>query len=218
MVLNNRKSFTLIEIVVTSLVAMLIFMAAWAIYIMGWTWWYQISPRIEAQRIARLAVAKTIDGLQDQTAGFDLVGSSRYERRNGLSASFYYPPDLVNTQVDSEGKTFARQIRFGTYADYGTFSPAAKNNVRSFYLDTDPDTGANIVFYMDGSGIVHKIRETLGISDLRFYINEWIDGHGVTHKDVLVKATVEKDVIRTGSQPYHVKVEYSGYTGLRNLQ
>lgn len=216
--LENKASFTLVEVLVTAFVAVLVFLAVWSIYIMGWTWWYEVSPRIEAQRIARLAVAKIIDGVPDPTAGYDLIGSARYDRRNGIAASYYYLPDLPNAQADSDGKLFSREIDFGLFEDYKTYSPTAKRNIRSFYLGTDPNTGLNVVYYKDGNAALHKIDATLGISDLKFYYNQWIDGFGATHTDIITTATVEKDTVRTGLEPYHIKVEYSGYTSLRNAQ
>ncbi len=222
----NKKSFTLIEVLVTIFTATLIFSAAWAIYAMGMTWWHEVSPRIEAQRIARLAVTKIIDGTTDSTAGQDIIGGSSFKRRNGISSTYYFAPTLPNPKYYPDGTTYSNEIDYGLFEDYSTatpspYQPSAARNVRAFYIGTDTDSSLKVVYYKDGQSVVHKISSTLGITDLKFhrYIETKIDGSTVEHpKIIVVTATVEKEVSTGKSEPYQIKVEYKDYAYLRNVQ
>lgn len=218
MIIKDKKAFTLAEFLVSIFVGTLIFVAAWSMYAMGWTWWYEVSPRIESQRIARLAIMKIIEGTQDSTTGFDIIGNSRYNRRNGISSA-YYSYNLPDLQYDSDGVPYSNRIDFGLFEDYGTYEPSSPRNVRSFYLDNDGDAGLKAVYYRDGQGAAHKISSTSGITDLKF--NKYvIDKAALTLDDyiIVVTATVEKDVSASGMQPYHIKVEYSDSIYLKNVQ
>jgi len=217
--LFKKNGFTLVEILVSVFIMVLVFLAIWSIYILGWTWWYEISPRVEAQRTARMAIERIVEGAVDQTAGYDMIGGVRYYKRNGIAATYYFPPVLPSTYVNSEGTTVSNEIDYGLYEDYGTYDPAAARNVRSFYLGTDADTGLKAVYYKDNNDAVHMFKDTLGITNLEFsyYVDKDVEPN-VTYNDmIVVSVTVEKDVSAVGHTPYHVNVHY-GYDDALNLR
>lgn len=212
---SGKKGFTLIEILVVSVIMSLVFLAGWAIYILGMTWYHEVAPRIDAQRIARLAMARIVDGIPDQTTGFEVIGSTRYNKRNGIAETFYYAPSLPNTYVNPAGKTVSHEIDYGLFVDYGTYQPAAARNIRSFYLATDAASGLKAVYYKDSSGAAHMLRETLGIDNLEF--SYYTDSAG-QHTDVIeVAVMVDKDIFQIGQAPYHVKVDY-GYDDANHIR
>lgn len=212
-ILFKKNGFTLVEVLISAFVMALVLSAAWAIYILGWTWWYEVSPRIEAQRIARLAMEKIVEGVPDPTTGFDMVGGSRYNKRNGIAGTYYFHPTLPNTYVNSEGTTVSHEIDYGLSVDYTTYPPASACNIRSFYLGTDPATGLKAVYYKDSSGTSHILRETLGITNLEF---SYMDPSDPLKDVIVVSVTVEKDVAGVGPTPYHIRVHY-GYDDTATL-
>lgn len=214
---EDRRAFTLTETLIAVLITSLVFLCVWSIYLIGWTWFHEVAPRIDAQRIARLAVTKIIEGSQDSTTGQDVIGPTTYKRKNGIASAYYAAPVLVGSVTNPDGSTTpSSEINFGIFQDYGTYQPSAARNVRSYYLGTDADTGLNVVYYKDSSGAVHKINSTLGIKDLKF--QQYFDD--VVHPNIIkVTATVEKKVQGLGSgTSYDVLVSYSDYTYLKNVQ
>lgn len=210
--LRRRDGFTLAEMVVSAFVASLVFVVIWAIYILGWTWWYEVSPRIEAQRIARVAIEKIVDGVPDSTTGYDMIGSTRHNKRNGIASTYYFAPNLPSTYTNSEGTIVSNSIEYGLYQDYAVHPPAVANNIRSFYLSTDVATGLKAVYYKDGNGASHMLKETLGITNLEFsyYVDRDVTPN-VTCKDIIVvSVVVDKSVSAVGHTPYDIKVHY-GY-------
>lgn len=215
-ILFKKSGFTLAEIIVGSMIATLTLIVIWAVYILGWTWWYQVSPRIDAQRIARLAIEKIVEGTPDPTAGYDMVGNIRYDKRNGIAGTYYYHPTLPNTYVNSKGTTVSNEIDYGLYEDYKTYNPAVPRNVRAFYLDTDAGTGLKAAYYRDSNNTPHMLKNTLGITNLEF--SYYVDESGVTYNNIIVvSVSVEKDVLTTGGTPYHINVHY-GYDDAQTLR
>ncbi len=172
---------------------------------MGWTWWHEINPTIEAQRAVRVTLSSVIEGSIDPTAGTDTIGSSTYKRRSGLTGAMF---DAINptptTPVISEDQ---KRIDFRLEVD--------TSNVRAFYLGTDPLTGLKVVYYIDNASAVHKLDATKGITDLQF--SYYTDTGGTVHYDIIkVTAAVSKDVLGTRNQPYHVEVVDSDFVYLKN--
>jgi prepilin-type N-terminal cleavage/methylation domain-containing protein len=211
--LFKKSGFTLAEMLVSASIMVLVVTAAWAVYVLGWTWWYEVSPRIDAQRIARLAMEKIVEGVSDPTAGYDMIGGIRYDKRNGIAATYYFPPALPDSYTNSEGTTVSNKINYGLYQDYNTHPPeSSANNIRSFYLGTDAGTGLKAVYYKDSNSAVHMLKDTLGITNLEFsyYVDKDVTPN-VTYNDIIVvRVVVEKDVSAVGHTPYHINIHY-GY-------
>lgn len=197
-----RRAFTLAEVLVASFVGLLVVSGTWSIYHMAWRWWYETAPLVEAQRIARVALSSVIEGTIDPTAGQD----STYGRRNGIAWAVYEP--VISSNISTADK-----IEFGLEKekeDHGDYPTA--HNEREFYLGLEPQTGLRVVYYEDDDEVVHTIKATLGITDLKF--EKFKDVNDKIH--IKVTATVEKDVAGTRAAPYHIKVEYIDYVYLRN--
>ncbi len=163
--INKRRSFTLVETMVASSIAIYIFLCAWAMYMIAWTWWYEISPQIECQRIARLAISTVSEGAIDVTLGTDAWCSVTHnQRRNGFKwASRVDGGDVTPTiaVIGTDGK--GRRINFKLEND------PLGSNVRSFYLGQDAQ-GVNVVYYqyMSNTSTPQIIKGTRGITDLTF--------------------------------------------------
>ena len=183
------------------MIALYIFAGAWAIFIMVWKWWYETAPRIEAQRMARVALASVIDGTIDSTAGTDVIDSAAYNRRNGIewAVSFDIP-------AGENGKRI----------DFGLPQDGVGSNVRSFYLGTDEASGLNVVYYKDNNAALHRIRPTLGMTDLKF--EKYTDAGGSVYDDIVkVTATVDKTVTGTRQGDYAIEVKHSDTVFLNNV-
>ena len=219
--LKEKKAHTLVEMLVAVFVGTIIFLAVWAVYVVGWTWWNEVAPRIEAQRVARLAVGRVIDGVRDSTSGYDVIGPKAYRRRNGIAAAYYFAPNMPNPQYDDAGHPYSNEIQFGLFEDYVSasdpYQPATANNVRSFYIGTDAD-GIKAVYYKDGNGVSHRIEATSGIEDLRFYQYYDTDIGAYDPKVIVVEAVAKKSVKIGAAQPYEINVNYCDYVYLRNVQ
>lgn len=188
----DKRGFTLVEALTTSLIALYIVGGAWATYMMCWSWWHEIGPEVEVQRIARVAISSIIEGKTDPTSGTFTIGTSTYARKNGI-AQAVAAPTLNSSQ----------SISYRLEPD--------SSNVRSFYLDVDPDTNLNVVYYRDSSAAIHKLNSTIGITDLRF---EYYPG---SNNMIMVTATVERDVTGTGTAPHHVHAAYTEIAYLRSV-
>lgn len=200
------KAFTLVEVLTTVAISSLVIVGSWGIYMMGSLWWHETVPRLDAQRIARMALYETIVGDRDTTAGTDSIGSNSYVRRNGISgACIDMDNDPPTTPVISEDQ---RRIDFRLEPD--------SSNVRAFYLGTDSVTGLGVVYYKrDNANPPVQIRPTLGITDLRFGF--FVDGEGLTHYNIVrVTATVDRTVTGAAGGDYAVHVEYNDFAYLKN--
>lgn len=188
-----------------SFIAMFVIASAYGLYIMGWRWWTEISPAIEAQRVARIAVTGIITGTVDPTEGTDTISSIIYSRRNGIAAAMFDADNLPpSTPVISGDNT---RIDFRSEAD--------NSNARAYYIATDAQTGDKFIYYSNNAGGVKRIDSTRGVTalEIRFYV----DGIGVTRYNIIqVKAKADKDIIGPRSQAYPVRVEYTDYVYLKN--
>lgn len=197
-IVKNRgpgpKGFVLAEMLITLLVITFVLSASISIYMMTAQWWAEMAPRVEAQKIARVALTSIIDGRIDPTAGTYTVNLRTYGRRNGIAWATETPDIPSSSRIN-----------------FRLNKPGETSNVRSFYIATDPVTKLRAVYYADSSGAVTMIRSTLGITDLRF---EKYLGY---NNAIKVTATVDKNIIGTRNQPYRVKVEYSELAYLRGV-
>ncbi len=196
---KNRSGFSLIEIITASFISLFVFLGAWSIYNMSWSWWHETAPRIQAQQIARIAILSITEGNVDATAGTDTIGTATYQRRNGISTAIYDPVISSNISVND-------RIDFGLEPDGG--------NIRAFYLGVDPATGERVVFYQNNAGTVRALNATRGITNLRF--DRTLD---VTTNKIFVRvtATVTRDIIGTRSVPYNISIVYTSVVYIRNV-
>lgn len=202
---RDKKGFTIVELMVSSLVIVYIFLCALAMYMMGLAWWNEILPQTECQRIARSAISTIKEGMIDSTVGTDIINSITYKKRNGLEEAYKSRDDSLDVSfttplISLEG----RKISFKLEPD-----PTSTNS-RAFYLGQDA-SGTQAVYYQVGSTTPKLIRATRGITDLVF---EAVSGYTNTIK---VTATVQKTVMGSRSTPYQISVVYSDYVYLRNM-
>ena len=193
-----RRAVTLAEVITASAIALYTIGAAWAVYIMVWRWYYEAAPRVEAQRMARAAIAQIVDGYPDSTTGTYTIGSTTYKRRNGIAWATE-DPTVTSDQIDYR------------------LEPDS-SNIRSYYMATVPDTGGEkALYYKDSNGTSHEIRATRGITALTF--EKFEDKDETVHNNIItVTATAEKEVRGTRSQPYNIKIVYSDVIYLRNTR
>ena len=92
----DKKAFTLVETLISTIIMVLILSSVWSIYFMGWKWWYEMEPIVETQRIARIAVSSVIDGMMDSTAGEDTINGVEYGFRNGIAFATLTNEDRIN--------------------------------------------------------------------------------------------------------------------------
>lgn len=196
---EGRKAFTLIEVMITTFIALYTILAVTGAYVMFWTWWHESRPEIEAERIARIALSTIVYGTSDSTAGSYAVGATSYTRRNGIAGAIRAPTFPMSEP--------SQRI------DYGLEPDAA--NSRSYFIGLDGPSGFNAVYYMNDSGVITIIPSTLGITDLRFAY--YADPGGTVHNNmIVVTATVDRDIIG-GATPHRVHVVYSELVSLENV-
>ncbi|MFA5500349.1 MAG: hypothetical protein WC404_04635, partial [Candidatus Omnitrophota bacterium] len=129
---RDKKGFTIVELMVSSLVIVYIFLCALAMYMMGLAWWNEILPQTECQRIARSAISTIKEGMIDSTVGTDIINSITYKKRNGLEEAYKSRDDSLDVSfttplISLEG----RKISFKLEPD-----PTSTNS-RAFYLGQD---------------------------------------------------------------------------------
>jgi len=196
---DKRSGFSLIEAVTATAISLFVLLGTISVYRMGSAWWHETAPRIEAERIARVALASIRDGYVDPTAGTDSIGSSTYKRRNGIAWAVDIPDITLNLTAND-------RINFRLDPDAG--------NVRSFYMGIEGESGERAVYYKDNSNIVYRLNATVGITGLRFEI---VTDAGIGKSYIRITTTVERDIMGTRSTPYHIKVNYSDIVYLRNV-
>lgn len=195
----KRRGFTLIEVLTVSVISLFIALGAWSIYIIGWQWWSETVPNVEAERITRIAISTVERGTIDSSAGLDSIGASTYDRRNGIAWAVYDPAISSNISVND-------RIDFGLEPDTG--------NERSFYLGTDLSSGLNYVYYSDNNGAIHRINSTRGITGIRF--DKFTDA-AINRTYVRITATVDRTIVGTRGVPYRVLVTQTDLICLRNI-
>lgn len=202
---RNKKGFTIVELMVSSLVVVYIFLCAFAMYMMGLAWWNEILPQTECQRIARSAISTIKEGMVDSTVGTDIINSITYKKRNGLEEAY-------KSRDDSLDLTFTTPLITleGRKISYKLEPDSTSTNPRSFYLGQDA-TGTQAVYYQRSGSNPQIIRATRGITDLVF---ETVSGYTNMIK---ITATVQKTVMGSRSTPYQISVVYTDYVFLRNM-
>ena len=207
-ILKGSQGFTLAEILIASMIGTMVIASAWSVYVMVWQWWAEMSPRLEVEKVARLALLNVIEGvtsvrdLSGNVAGSYVVGSTTYRRRNGIAWAAKDPGDSKYPEIlDQTGKPASR-IRYHLVPD-------ANNVKREFYYGTYNSQG--VVYYKHTTGTSYRLDSTLGITDLRF------ENFSGADNIIRVTVTVQKEVYGTRThQPFIVRVVYTDTVYLRN--
>ena len=211
--LAGRRGFSLAEVLIAAIIGTMVIASGWSIYTMVWQWWSEMSPRLDVERAARLALLNIIEGttsvkgLAGDVAGSYTVGSTTYKRRNGIAWANRDPSGNEYPEIEDQSGHPASKIKYHLLPD--------GNNVRrEFYLGTY--NGQGVLYYKHTSGTSYPIEDTLGISDITF--ENFVDGDSETHDNIItVTVTAEKEIYGTRTQqPYTVEVVYTDTVYLRN--
>jgi len=205
---KNRRGFTLAEILIASIIGTMVIASGWSVYVMVWQWWSEMSPRIEIERSARLALLNVIEGvtsvknLAGDVAGSYTIGSTTYKRRNGIAWASKDKGDNKYPEILDQTGHPASRIKYH-------LDPDPNNTKREFYYGTY--NGQGIVYYKHTNGASYRLDSTLGITDLKF--ENFDDADNV----IKVTVTAQKQVYGTRKQqPFTVTVVYSDTVYLRN--
>ena len=172
-----------------------------------------MSPRLDVERSARLALLNIIEGgisvkgLSGDVAGSYAVDSTLYKRRNGIAWASKDPGDNEYPEIEDQTGHPASRIIYHLVPD--------GNNVkREFYYGTY--NGQGVVYYKHTSGTSYRLNDTFGITDLKF--EKFIDSDDEEHDNIIkVTVTASKEVYGTRTeQPYTVTVVYTDTVYLRN--
>lgn len=205
---GKKRGFTLAELMISIFISTYIFLCAWAIYMMGWAWWYEILPQTECQRIARIAISVIDKGMMDSTAGADTIDFVTYGRRNGMENACRTRVDKAVLFVTPTITDDGHRINFKLESDSSPLGPPW--NKRSFYLGQD-NSGVKAVYYKYSDYPPQEIRATRWITDLTF---EAVAGYNNLIK---VTATVQRVVKGSRKVPYQISIVYSDHIYLRNI-
>lgn len=206
--MRKKRGFTLAELMVSIFISTYVFLCAWAIYMMGWAWWYEILPQTECQRIARIAISVIDKGMMDSTAGADTINSVTYGRRYGVENANRARIDMYMSFVTPTITDDGHRINFKLESD--PLPPGPPSNKRSFYLGQD-NSGVKAVYYKYSDYAPQEIRATRWITDLTF---EAVAGYNNLIK---VTATVQRVVKGSRKVPYQISIVYTNYIYLRNI-
>lgn len=196
---KRNKGLTLLEILISTTVSLFIVLSTWSVYVMGSAWWTQFMPRIEAQRIARIAVKTIIYGSRDNAAGTDSISGVQYSRRNGIAWA---------TALPTHGVISPNIVRI-------SYNIKNINNQSFFTLKTENP------MKLYHNNVQSPVSGTTGLTGLSFELPGEVTPPNTATvtppQCVTVTATVERDVHVGGQPPYHVKVELAQTVFLRNI-
>lgn len=240
--IQGKKGFTLAEILIAALIGTLVITSAWAVYVMIWQWWAETNPRLNVERKARIILLRVIEGVPDSTTGSYTVGSTTYNRRNGIAWASG-DPDIYEQggtlipggSVGCVRGSCTDTDCVGVKIKYRIDKPGETSNIREFYVDSY--NGRKAVYYKDGNGTSHRIDETLaddialtferlsvirtgpGSSGCNFICEEGLGTKKCLKNVIVVSVTVTDKVYGTRTtQPYTVAVMYTDTVALRNVQ
>jgi hypothetical protein len=165
---KRGRGFTLVELMVSSSIAMFVFLCTWAIYTMGWVWWYEIAPQAECQRIARVAISVISEGITDSTIGTDTIAFVTYGRRRGVGGATRSSGTEVSPAFADAGTNPNTWHRMNFKLEGDPPGP----NTRSFYLGQDAN-GVKAVYYQVNNAsqqiLATRGRDSVnGLEDLTF--------------------------------------------------
>lgn len=210
---RDTRGFSLAEVLIAAIIGTMVIASAWAVYMMVWQWWHEMSPRLDVERAARLALLNVVEGVTSisgitgDVAGSYTVGSTTYKRRNGLAWASKDPADSSYPAIyDQTGKPASRIVYH--------LVPDASGVKREFYYGTY--NGQGVVYYKHTNGTVYRLDSTLGITNIEF--GKFVDAEGTVHDNIItVKVTAAKAVYGTRTnQPFTVSVAYTDTVYLRN--
>lgn len=196
----DKRAFTIVELVINTLIVLYVIAAGWSVYIMVWRWWYETAPQVEVQRVARVAMMSIVEGRREDALGSDQIGSTIYRRRNGISETTLTNanPTPASPVVTSTGQDQDR-IDFRLEPDL--------SNTRSYAVGT-VSTGVQALYYngnIIGSTMIKG----------RIYITcDPVSGFNNLYK---VTVRVEKDVHGTRLSSYTAVGEFSDHIFMRNI-
>lgn len=217
---RGRRGFTLAEVLIAAMIGTMVIASAWAVYMMVWQWFAEMSPRLDVERSARMALLRIVEGVPGSVTGDTgkiTVNNVDYKRRNGIAWSTDLP-DLESVTLD--GTTKVRRINFRLRFD--DEKAVVTGNVRSFYVEKSGDRRIISYRYYDYDDNQYKTRQVANTKDVTYDVefgNFTDDGTPpTTYQNIMtVKVTAEREVYGTRlSQPYTVKVEYTDTVYLRN--
>lgn len=199
----NRRGFTLVEMMFALVIGFFVIAAAWASYVMIWQWWAEMSPRLDAQRTARIALLSVIEGVTgvvggpDPVAGTFTVGDTTYKRRNGIAWATAYP------SITAGGGSISYRL------------VPDSSNARMFFVLANSLVPEGALYYKHTDGKTYEIPSTRGISEVKF--EKFVDSGGAEHDNIIkVTATVDRDISGTRAGQYNIKVVYTDTVYLRN--
>jgi hypothetical protein len=202
-ILKGSRGFTLAEILIASIVGTMVIASAWSVYVMVWQWWAETSPRLDAERSARLALLNLTEGVTyvnglGYIANPYVVNGRNYYYRNGIAWADEYPV------ISADNKT----ITYSLMPD--------SSSTRQFYPGTY--NGQGVIYYRHTDGASYRLDSTLGVTDLRFENLPNPDDPLTPYNNVIkVTVTARKEVYGTrADQPFIIEVEYSDTVYLRN--
>ncbi|MFH1190552.1 MAG: hypothetical protein V1682_07710 [Candidatus Omnitrophota bacterium] len=210
--LGPRKAFTLVETLVAGFIATFVLLSVWSVYLIGWTWWHEMRPVVEVQRIARTALSSIIDGTIDSTASQETINSVNYGFRNGVAWAAVTNEDII---ADEDFTTPVISAD-GHSIDFKLEKDAAAVNGRSFYAGTDAAAGEAAVYYKDSSSVAHKIKGT-EVKSSEGSITLTFTGDAEDYVDLLkVTVRVQKSIPGTKYESAPLVAECSDYVYFRN--
>ncbi|MDD5495482.1 MAG: hypothetical protein PHP46_00100 [Candidatus Omnitrophica bacterium] len=211
----KKKAFTLTETIVAMALIVYVFSGAWLTYATIWTWWHEIAPKIEAQRLVKVALSKIMTGETDTSAGTDSIEGTTYNRRDGIGwASTLLDEDLA---VDDDGDgSIDRLIWENNRIDFRLASDSA-GDIRSFYVAQEDISGKNCIYYyymITRNGIVtEETRPIVKMPNSRDIIN--IDFEFITQYSMLVATVTLQKKLDTATGEYTIAL--NDYMHLRNI-
>jgi hypothetical protein len=209
---SRKRAFTLVETLTSALIAMFILLSIWSIYFIGWKWWHEMAPIVEAQRAARIALSSVVDGTVDPTAGQETIIGKDYGFRNGIAWTALTNQDCISSPSFTTPVISAD----GHQIDFKLEKDTAAVNGRSFYAGSDAATGATAVYYRDNSGSTYKIKGT-EIGAGTGSISLTFERDAVYTNLIKVTVSVQKTVPGTKYESAPFVVVYSDFVYCRNL-
>lgn len=209
---GSRKAFTLVETLTSALIVMFVVLSIWSIYFIGWKWWHEMAPIVEAQRAARIALSSIVDGTIDPSAGQETIIGTSYGFRNGIAYTVLTNEDCIS----SPSFTTPVISSDGHQIDFKLENDSVAVNGRRFYVGTDLTTGASAVFYRNSSGTSYKIKGT-EVDPSTGSISLTFERDPAYSNLIKVTVSVQRTIPGTKYETTPLVVECSDFVYCRNL-
>lgn len=147
---NNRKAFTLIELLIASLIGTLVVAGVWFIYLMSTNIWKEGYVQVTLQQEAGLAMDKMVWGMDERNAireasSVSIPNSYTIKYTSGIDSverSFYlengeilYDPDTSSTDDEYAIAEDVSSLTFSQTGDVVTITLNAQQDVRGKYIN-----------------------------------------------------------------------------------